>query len=93
MCISKKKNSSINFSNIFQNTFKFFKYKKLLDQRYEEVKTHYREKIFKLIDQEGLGNSRFMILEGLTKLRQIANHPRMVEQGYTGDSGKLEDVT
>ena len=34
-----------------------------------------------------------MILEGLTKLRQLANHPRMVEQGYTGDSGKLEDVT
>ena len=63
------------------------------EKRYEEVKTHYREKIFKLIDQEGLGNSRFMILEGLTKLRQIANHPRMVEQGYTGDSGKLEDVT
>ncbi|HEY9487186.1 MAG TPA: DEAD/DEAH box helicase, partial [Chryseosolibacter sp.] len=63
------------------------------EKRYEEVKAHYREKIFKLIDQEGLGNSRFMILEGLTKLRQLANHPRMVEQGYTGDSGKLEDVT
>jgi SNF2 family DNA or RNA helicase len=63
------------------------------EKRYEEVKTHYREKIFKLIDQEGLGNSRFMILEGLTKLRQLANHPRMVEQSYTGDSGKLEDVT
>ncbi len=63
------------------------------EKRYEEVKTYYREKIFKLIDQEGIGNSRFMILEGLTKLRQLANHPRMVEQGYTGDSGKLEDVT
>ncbi len=63
------------------------------EKKYEEVKTHYREKIFKLIEQEGLGNSRFMILEGLTKLRQIANHPRMVEQGYTGDSGKLEDIT
>jgi SNF2 family DNA or RNA helicase len=63
------------------------------EKRYEEVKTHYREKIFKLIDQEGLSNSRFMILEGLTKLRQLANHPRMVEQSYTGDSGKLEDVT
>src|SRR6187402_2992212 len=63
------------------------------ERKYEEVKTHYREKIFKLIEQEGLGNSRFMILEGLTKLRQLANHPRMVEQGYTGDSGKLEDIT
>jgi SNF2 family DNA or RNA helicase len=63
------------------------------EKRYEEVKAQYREKIFKLIEQEGLGNSRFMILEGLTKLRQLANHPRMVEQGYTGDSGKLEDIT
>jgi len=63
------------------------------EKRYEEVKAHYREKIFKLIEQEGLGNSRFMILEGLTKLRQIANHPRMVEQGYSGDSGKMEDIT
>src|SRR6187402_3820389 len=63
------------------------------ERKYEEVKTHYREKIFKLIEQEGLGNSRFMILEGLTKLRQLANHPRMVEQGYTGDSGKMEDIT
>ncbi|MEX1240927.1 MAG: DEAD/DEAH box helicase [Cyclobacteriaceae bacterium] len=63
------------------------------EKRYEEVKGHYREKIFKLIEQEGLGNSRFMILEGLTKLRQLANHPRMVEQGYSGDSGKLEDIT
>ena len=63
------------------------------ERRYEEVKAHYREKIFKLIEQEGLGNSRFMILEGLTKLRQLANHPRMVEQGYSGDSGKLEDIT
>jgi len=63
------------------------------ERRYEEVKTVYREKIFKLIESEGLGNSRFMILEGLTKLRQLANHPRMVEQGYQGDSGKLEDIT
>lgn len=63
------------------------------EKRYEETKTQYREKIFKLIEQEGLGNSRFMILEGLTKLRQLANHPRMIEQSYTGDSGKLEDIT
>ena len=63
------------------------------ERKYEDVKAHYREKIFKLIEQKGLGNSRFMILEGLTKLRQLANHPRMIEQGYNGDSGKLEDIT
>jgi SNF2 family DNA or RNA helicase len=63
------------------------------EKRYEEVKSVYREKIVNLIETEGLGNSRFMILEGLTKLRQLANHPRMIEQGYQGDSGKHEDIT
>ncbi|HEX5171796.1 MAG TPA: DEAD/DEAH box helicase, partial [Cyclobacteriaceae bacterium] len=63
------------------------------ERRYEEVKSYYRGKILDLIDKEGIGNSRFMILEGLTKLRQLANHPKMVEQSYSGDSGKLEDIT
>lgn len=34
-----------------------------------------------------------MLLQGLTKLRQIANHPGMVDSEYTGDSGKMQDVT
>jgi len=63
------------------------------EKRYEEVKSYYRGKILDLIDKEGLGNSRFTILEGLTKLRQLANHPKMIEPSYSGDSGKLEDIT
>ena len=34
-----------------------------------------------------------MILEGLTKLRQLSNHPRMVDATYTGGSGKMEDLS
>ena len=34
-----------------------------------------------------------MILEGLTKLRQLSNHPKMIDPRYEGDSGKLEDVS
>jgi SNF2 family DNA or RNA helicase len=63
------------------------------EKRYEEVKSYYRGKILDLIDREGMNNSRFMILEGLTKLRQLANHPRMLEPSYAGDSGKMEDIT
>lgn len=63
------------------------------EKRYEETKAYYRGRILDLIDKEGMGNSRFMILEGLTKLRQLANHPKMIEPSYTGDSGKLEDIT
>lgn len=63
------------------------------ERKYEETKAYYRGKILDLIDKEGMGNSRFMILEGLTKLRQLANHPKMIEPSYAGDSGKLEDIT
>jgi SNF2 family DNA or RNA helicase len=63
------------------------------EKRYEEVKSYYRSKILDMIDKEGVSNSKFTLLEGLTKLRQLANHPRMIDARYTGDSGKLEDVT
>lgn len=63
------------------------------EEKYEEAKAFYRGRILDLIDKEGIGNSRFMILEGLTKLRQLANHPRMTDTSYTGDSGKFEDIT
>ncbi|MCZ8353828.1 MAG: SNF2-related protein [Cyclobacteriaceae bacterium] len=63
------------------------------EEKYEEAKAYYRGKILDLIDKEGIGNSRFMILEGLTKLRQLANHPKMIDANYGGDSGKFEDIT
>ncbi|CAN5150017.1 hypothetical protein BH09BAC3_BH09BAC3_16450 [soil metagenome] len=63
------------------------------EEKYEEAKSFYRHKILDLIEKEGLNNSRITILEGLTKLRQISNHPRMVDIHYKGDSGKLEDLS
>ncbi len=63
------------------------------EKRYEEVKSYYRSKILDQIDREGVNNTKFTLLEGLTKLRQLANHPRMIDARYPGDSGKLEDVT
>ncbi len=61
-------------------------------EKYEEAKSFYRHKILDLIDKEGISSSRMTILEGLTKLRQLSNHPRMVDAEYTGTSGKLEDT-
>ena len=63
------------------------------EKKYDEAKSFYRHKILDLIDKEGLNSSRMMILEGLTKLRQLSNHPKMVDPNYEGDSGKLEDVS
>lgn len=63
------------------------------EDKYEEVKSYYRNKILDHIEAKGLRNSQMILLQGLTKLRQIANHPKMVEEDYQGDSGKMEDVT
>lgn len=63
------------------------------EEKYEEAKSFYRHKILDLIDKDGINNTRFMILEGLTRLRQLSNHPRMVDSTYTGESGKMEDIS
>ncbi len=63
------------------------------EKKYEEAKSFYRHKILDQIDKEGINNTRMMILEGLTKLRQLSNHPKMIDPRYEGDSGKLEDVS
>lgn len=62
------------------------------EKEYEEAKSYYRNLILQHIDQEGIAKSQMVVLQGLTKLRQIANHPRLVDGEYTGDSGKLADV-
>ena len=63
------------------------------EQEYEKVKSQYRNLILDSIDEKGLSGSQFLLLQGLTRLRQIANHPKMADINYKGDSGKMEDVT
>jgi superfamily II DNA or RNA helicase len=60
--------------------------------QYEEAKSYYRNLILERIEEEGMAKSQMVVLQGLTKLRQIANHPRMVDADYEGDSGKLDDM-
>ncbi len=60
---------------------------------YDREKNAYRNKILDLIAQDGLQKSQMILLQGLTRLRQIANHPSMVDETYEGDSGKFEDIT
>ncbi len=62
------------------------------DQRavYDKYRNHYRGMLLGLIDQGGVNNARMKILEGLLRLRQIANHPKLVEHETTAGSAKLE---
>ena len=62
-------------------------------QFYETEKNAFRNHILDKIEVEGLKKSQMILLQGLTKLRQIANHPLMVDENYEGDSGKLEEIT
>lgn len=61
-------------------------------KRYEEVKSSYRNHILTQIEEKGIAQSQFLLLRGLTTLRQLANHPAMVEDEYTHGSGKMETI-
>ncbi|MCS6820764.1 MAG: SNF2-related protein [Microscillaceae bacterium] len=62
------------------------------EQLYETTKAAYRNQILELIEREGIAKSQLLVLQGLTKLRQIACHPQMIDPKYKGGSGKIEDV-
>ena len=64
------------------------------DQRdyYEEQKSVYRNKILENISRDGMEKSQLLILRGLTHLRQIAIHPKLIDAEYTGNSAKMEQV-
>lgn len=62
------------------------------EEHYNEVKSFYRNQILQEINTGGLGASQLMVLQGLTKLRQIANHPILTDDQYKGGSGKMDDV-
>jgi SNF2 family DNA or RNA helicase len=62
------------------------------EKEYEQAKSYYRNIILQAIDNKGINNSQIVLLQGLTKLRQLANHPKMVDENYEGDSGKMEEI-
>ncbi|MGI4884010.1 MAG: SNF2-related protein [Janthinobacterium lividum] len=61
-------------------------------QAYEETKSFYRNKILQNLDEHGPASTQFLLLQGLTRLRQMANHPHLADATYTHESGKLREV-
>jgi SNF2 family DNA or RNA helicase len=59
---------------------------------YEEEKSLVRNSIFDNIESVGYAQSAISILRGLTRLRQISNHPQMIEEYQHADSGKFDEV-
>lgn len=66
---------------------------------YERTKSEYRNELLESINNQGISEERsnkksnqIMLLKGLTRLRQIANHPLLISPDYEGSSGKFEHV-
>jgi non-specific serine/threonine protein kinase len=57
---------------------------------YDKWRISYRDNILEEIESKGVNKSKFKVLEGLTKLRQIACHPGLVTKSFTDSSGKFE---
>jgi superfamily II DNA or RNA helicase len=59
---------------------------------YDKVKSEYRNELLRSIEDGTYAKTQIQVLQGLIKLRQIANHPSMIDAEYEGDSGKFENV-
>lgn len=59
---------------------------------YRETRNNYRDKFLDEMGKEEKVSS-IVILEGLLRLRQTANHPILVDKSFTHTSGKFETVT
>ncbi|MCH8513631.1 MAG: DEAD/DEAH box helicase [Kiritimatiellae bacterium] len=57
---------------------------------YNDLKTYYRKQLSKGIETRGLAKSKFMVLEALLRLRQVACHPGLVSEKHARmESAKL----
>ncbi len=59
---------------------------------YDREKSGIRNELLKTFAAKGLEKSTFLALQGLTQLRQIANHPKLVDSNYKGKSGKFDMI-
>lgn len=62
------------------------------EEVYENLKSGFRNEILESIQKNGLVRSQMLLLRGLTILRQVANHPAMVQSEYNDSSGKFEEA-
>jgi len=59
---------------------------------YDTEKSAIRNTILKNIESNGIKKSALVILQGLTKLRQLANHPVMIDPEFGYESGKFNEI-
>ncbi len=60
-------------------------------QLYNQVRDHYRFSILQAVETKGLQGSKIKVLEGLLRLRQVANHPALIGEKQC-TSGKFQQL-
>ena len=58
---------------------------------YEVEKSQVRNSLLENMEKHGVQKSSLMVLKALTRLRQLANHPKLINDD--AESGKFEEVT
>jgi SNF2 family DNA or RNA helicase len=59
---------------------------------YERTKSGIRNEILESMQTRSHSEQAIIALQGLTRLRQAANHPAMLYPGYRGSSGKFDQM-
>lgn len=61
---------------------------------YDAYRNKYRDYLMGKIEEEGLGKSKMYVLEGLTKLRQICDSPKLLPdgEGLSEESVKIDEL-
>ena len=59
---------------------------------YDKEKSGIRNNLLRSIEDSGLDKARMMALQGLMRLRLLANHPVLVDSSYPKDSGKYDRI-
>jgi superfamily II DNA or RNA helicase len=61
---------------------------------YDAYRNEYRNYLLKKFEEEGVENSQLYVLEGLTRLRQICDSPKLVDPNFAaeGASAKLHEL-
>ena len=63
------------------------------EEFYEREKSKTRNLVIEKMSTIGYNKSSVIILQSLMRLRQIANHPVLVDNDYFGGSGKFDEIT
>lgn len=59
---------------------------------YKKEKNRIRNALLSFTEESFSKKNAFVALQGMTRLRLLANHPQIVQPDYAGSSGKLEEI-